>query len=81
MATTEQAQAITAAFINGSQKWPPSSLDRAKLVLEWCFEKNILITVKEDQLAAGMREMPFWSQGPRDYLDLAMAMTVAFALR
>ena len=54
---------------------------RAQLVLDWAGVNNIPTTVTPDMLAAAMGKVPYWCQGPANYLDMLLALRAALAFQ
>lgn len=74
MSTKEQAQNINKAITSWRGE---DEQRRAQLVIDWCANNGIECCVSHLQLATAMKRMPYWSQGPDNYLDLAQAVTAA----
>ncbi len=61
-----------------SVTWTDMSADeRAEFVLDYLKAKD----VRSSSLAAAMGQMPYWNQGPSDYLHMAMALRAAHEAR
>ena len=57
--------------------WPADREKRATLVAEWCIDNGIESEINAAQLAAGMGNMPYYSQSPANYLDFVIAYHAA----
>lgn len=68
MSTKEQSQPINKSI----PTWVGvDSAQRAQLVIDWCAKSAIECRTSQAQLVAAMKHLPYWSQGPDNYLDVA----------
>lgn len=56
---------------------PPTT--NAEMVVGFLRSENIGCCLSAPALEAGMRKMPYWSQGAGNYLQFALACTAAMA--
>ena len=78
MSSRELAKAINEAIPQWVGVEP---VQRAQLVIDWCTRTGIACDLDASQLAAAMRRMPYWNQGPDNYLDFVEAYSAAYVIR
>jgi len=75
MATIEQAERINIEI----EGWCSTATDieKARLVVNWCEANKMNLTATPTQLHLAMMQMPYWNQGPSDFMSMAQALTAA----
>jgi len=54
-----------------------TDIEKARLVVNWCEVNKMNLTATPTQLHLSMMQMPYWSQGPSDYMSMLQALTAA----
>lgn len=54
-----------------------TDIEKARLVVNWCDANKMNLTATPTQLHLAMLQMPYWNQGPSDYMSMAQALTAA----
>lgn len=70
MTARELASAIDSQAPSWFLKTP---WQRASWVILWCDHEKLRCNLNPEQLVAAMSRIPYWSQGPSNYLDFIIA--------